>query len=305
VAVLAKRDCLVCGRGGPFSKFYSRNGFDLVRCGSCGLVFEDPQPADAVLAKSYYYDADFSTALLGDLRQWTIERATEKLNLLNRLAAPQKSGRALDVGCSSGAWLEVAAVAGWLPTGIELGQNTAAAAQARGLDVRVGTFSDAAPSLAGERFSLITFWDVLEHLRDPRVELALAHRLLAADGLVAATFPNVEGWYPRTTYRLFANRSGVWEYPELPLHLYDFSPSTASRLLTSAGFEVVAVRTFPTPFSHYRGTTLSRQSTGVGKRGWALRMAFELARLAIYPPAQLFNRANSIMVVARPAAKKP
>lgn len=297
---MAERTCIVCGATGPFTPWFERDGYPLVRC-TCGLLFQDPQPSDAVLAGAYYDDAEFSRALLHELRPITLANARHKLELLGGCdALPAPGAAVLDVGASSGAWLEVAADAGLEGTGIELGSATAAAARERGLDIRTGTFAEANGGLGERRFALVTFWDVLEHLRDPRHELALARARLAPGGVLAASFPNCEGLYPRLTHRLFARTIGVWEYPELPVHLYDFAPSTARRLLEAAGFEVVAMRTFPTPYGFYRTTSLSGPRTGGGVRGRAVRVAFDLLHRITYPIARRLDRGNSLFVVARP-----
>jgi SAM-dependent methyltransferase len=269
----------------------------MVRC-RCGLVFQDPQPDAEALMSSYYHDQEFSDALLGELRTITLRNARQKLARLRAAGALTPGIRVLDVGASSGAWLEVAADAGMRATGVELGEATAKSARARGLDVRTGTLEQALPGLGGERFDLITFWDVLEHLRDPRHELDLAQRLLAPGGRVAATFPNVEGLYPRLTYRLLARRTGVWEYPELPVHLYDFAPRTARRLFERLGYAVERVSTFATPYGFYRTTSLSPERTGPGWRGRGLRAAFAALHLGAYPLARAADRGNAQFVVA-------
>jgi SAM-dependent methyltransferase len=294
----SERECIACGTRGPFPGLYARDGFTLVRCPTCGLVFQDPPPGPELLERAYYHDEGFAKALLGDLRETTLERAREKLVLLERAAALRPGLRILDVGASSGAWLEVAVAAGLTGVGVELGAATAAGARERGLDVRTGTLEEVLPSLGEERFDLISFWDVLEHLPDPRHELHLARGLLAPGGRVAATFPNVEGLYPRLTYRLFARRTGVWEYPELPVHLYDFSPGAARRLFDRAGYAVDAAGTFATPYDFYRATSLSPQRIGHGRRRAALRAAFDAVHRVAYPVARLTDRGNSQFVLA-------
>ncbi|HEX4110830.1 MAG TPA: class I SAM-dependent methyltransferase [Solirubrobacteraceae bacterium] len=293
-----ERRCILCDTAGPFAPLYARDGWQLVRC-RCGLVFQDPQPEAELLERSYYHDPAFTEALLGELRPITLDMARRKLALLHREGVALAGLRVLDVGASSGAWLEVAAAEGATGVGIELGETTASAARERGLDVRTGTLAQALPGLGGERFGLITFWDVLEHLHDPRAELALARELLAPGGRLAATFPNVRGLYPQLTYRLLAGRTGVWEYPELPVHLYDFAPDTARRLLERGGYAVQGTRTFATPYRFYRTTSLSPERTGFGRRGRALRAAFDALHLAAYPLARLTDRGNSQFVLAQ------
>lgn len=297
--------CVVCGSPPPYRDLFTRAGYRLVRCPQCGLVFQDPQPSDADLQRTYYHDPAFTAALFGSYRELTLEQARQKLDLLESLVGSLAPGRALDVGCSSGAWLEVSADRGWHATGIEPGAETARAARERGLDVRSGTLEQVAPQLDERGFDLISFWDVLEHVRDPRRELAVAARLLAPGGVLALTMPNEAGWYPRVTYRVLARRTGVWEYPELPAHLYDFNPATISRLLRSSGYRPLGIRTWPVPYSYYRSTSLSGPALGPGARGLGLRLAFGALRLGVYPVARLFGRSNYMAVAAVGATPPP
>lgn len=290
------RRCLLCGARGPFARLFSAGSHVLVRC-ECGLVFQDPQPDQVALEAAYYHDAAFSEALLSDLRPVTQRNAQEKLQLLGSAISPGM--RLLDVGASSGAWLELAERHGARATGVEVGTTTAAAARERGLDMRSGTLEQVLPEFADEHFDLITYWDVLEHLPDPLTELEIARGLLAPGGRIAATFPNVEGLYPRLTYRLFGRRAGVWEYPELPVHLYDFSPRTAARMLERAGYELERARTFAIPFGFYRRTSLSPRRLGTGWRGRVIRAAFEALRVVVYPLARLADQGNAQFVLAR------
>ena len=296
----AVRRCLICDVGPPFSEVFERGGYRMVRCPRCGLVFQDPQPGDEVLAAAYYHDDDFASALFGELRSQTLENARAKLAQLTRERPLAAGARVLDVGASSGAWLEVAARAGAKASGIEIGAGVAARGRERGLDLRTGTLAEALPGFEGERFDLISFWDVLEHVRDPRRELQLAREALAPGGVVAATFPNVEGLYPRLTYRLLARRTGIWEYPELPVHLYDFAPATARLLFERAGLEVESLRTFATPYSFYRATSLSAERLGTGARSLALRGAFGALHWVAYPVARLTGAGNAMFVLAAP-----
>jgi len=293
------RPCIVCGAQGRFAQFYRRDGFTMVRCPSCGLVFQEPQPTEADLAKTYYHDEEWTKMVLGPLRPKLIERASSQLEMLSESGLHPAGGRLLDVGCSSGTFMMLAQRAGWKAVGVELGEVTAQAARDQGLDVRTGTLSDVVDELEPSSFSLITFWDVLEHVRDPRQELALAQRLLRPGGAIVATMPNVAGLYPQMTYRLIAQTTGSWEYPELPVHLYDFSPATIRRLLHTIGFSDVSVRTFATPFWYYRWTSISVGALGGRFRGRLLRTAFEVMHAVLYPVARRLDRENSQFAVAR------
>jgi SAM-dependent methyltransferase len=292
-------DCIVCGGGPPFANLYGRDGFTLVRCRGCGLVFQRPQPSAAVLSATYYHDDEWTRAMVGPWREVLARRAAEQLEQLERAGVHGDGARLLDVGCAGGFFMSVAERAGWITTGVELGEATAQTARERGLDVRTGTLGDAVSELEPGSFSLVTFWDVLEHVPDPRRELELARTLLAPGGAIAATMPNVDGLYPRVTYQLIARTTGRWEYPELPVHLYDFSPRTLARLLESRGFGEIEIHTFGTPFWYYRATRLSVGALGGAVRGALLRGAFELLRAGLYPLARLTDQGNSQFVLAR------
>jgi hypothetical protein len=69
-------------------------------------------------------------------------------------------------------------------------------------------------------------------------------------------------------------------------------------LLERTGYDVLALRTFPTPFRFYRETSLSHERLGGGARALALRIAFEALKLAVYPAATLFRHENSLFVAA-------
>ena len=251
------------------------------------------------MATIYYEDEGLARLLDSELRGFTLSRAREKLSLLEA-AGVAPAGELLDVGCSSGAWLEVAQGAGWAGSGVELGERFASRARDKGLEVHTGTFEGAARSvLSGRSFDLITFWDVLEHLDDPLGALELARGLLAPGGTVALTAPNVDGLYPRLTYRLLARPSGVWEYPEMPAHLYDFSPRTAALLMRRAGLAPASVTTTEVPFQYYRETSLRNQLAPRGRRGRALRWGFEAVRAFAYPLARMTDRGNALFMTAR------
>ena len=146
--------------------------------------------------------------------------------------------RVLDVGCGAG-FLGAALVGrkGCDYLGIEPNEARAAEAAARGLDVRVGFFDEAAADEIGD-FDVVLFSDVLEHLPDPYAALALARRVLAPGGRVILSTPNVGFW----SIRLELLR-GRFDYAEEGLmdstHLRWFTRRTIELLVKSAGYRVL------------------------------------------------------------------
>jgi hypothetical protein len=82
-------------------------------------------------------------------------------------------------------------------------------------------------------------------MRHPAEALAAANRVLKRDGLLVITTPNIDGLFPRVTYRLLAQTIGAWEHPTPPHHLYQFSRRTLGALLDKSGFELVSTKTRP------------------------------------------------------------
>lgn len=108
---------------------------------------------------------------------------------------PVKATNLLDVGCSVGAL--GASLKSRNPdasvTGVELDQSMAELAEAQLDRVIVADLDQKELSrlLDGERFDCIIFADVLEHVKKPWDTLGDAKALLAEDGIVVASIPNV------------------------------------------------------------------------------------------------------------------
>ncbi|HRX78439.1 MAG TPA: class I SAM-dependent methyltransferase, partial [Pirellulaceae bacterium] len=82
-----------------------------------------------------------------------------------------------------------------------------------------------------ESFDVITLWDVIEHLEDPRAVLATAKRLLKNDGILVLETQNVESVFAR----LMGRR---WHHYKFEEHLWHFSPTTLSALLRLESFSL-------------------------------------------------------------------
>lgn len=150
---------------------------------------------------------------------------------------PRGTGKLLDVGCASGTYLARMRDLGWQVMGLDKSDLAAERARATyGLDVEVGELN-ACTQLPGAPFDLITAWQVLEHVENPRRALANLRELLAPNtGRLLLTVPNLESWGAR----IFSSDWIAWD---LPRHLTHFSQTTLCRMLAAERFEVVYVRT--------------------------------------------------------------
>ncbi len=222
-------------------------------CSRCGLIFQSPRMTAA--EAEAHYAAEYRRAVQGR------EGPTDKdLDFQSRRAAlltaflqrkVRRLERCLDIGCSSGLFLQrVQEAYGAQVVGVEPSEAYRAYARERGLEVHASLDEVEA---GGRRFDLVSLIHVLEHLPDPVGYLTrLRERLLAADGWLLVEVPNV---YIHTSF----------EYE----HLYSFSRRTLTETLRKAGFRLVAVRIQGRPISQlfpFYITALARPLAGPPRR---------------------------------------
>lgn len=122
----------------------------------------------------------------------TLRRANFE-TILDRLESYQqlKGLRLLEVGCAKGWFLEAAAKRGVCVTGIEPEEANQRIAAAKGFDVRLALFPEAAAGTGP--FDIIAFNDVFEHLPDPAAAIKAAADLLVPGGFAAMNIPSSYG----------------------------------------------------------------------------------------------------------------
>ena len=174
------------------------------------------------------YGGSASAAMLLQ-RQWTQGR----LALVAALVPdPDQRCRLLEVGCAYGWFLAAARARGYQVTGVELSANAAESARDRlGLRVHAGQLGEA--PLDGP-YDVICVWDTLEHVPDP-VQFWLAIRkLVADDGVVLFSTPDVSS----VPARLLGRR---WWTLKPTEHLSQFTPDTHRLVAEQAGMEITRI----------------------------------------------------------------
>jgi hypothetical protein len=115
--------CAICGAAG--SRLCEKPPATYFRCG-CGFIFQHPLPATGDFVA--YAEAEYQGGLYAEYvraREMKLEHFRRRLALVQRHHAP---GRLLDIGCSCGYFMEVAAGAGFDVHGLEFSASAIGAA---------------------------------------------------------------------------------------------------------------------------------------------------------------------------------
>ncbi|MDB5097059.1 MAG: 3-demethylubiquinol 3-O-methyltransferase [Cyanobacteria bacterium RYN_339] len=226
------RSCLVCGDRAP-RPFRAQDGYQIVACGGCGLRYLDPQPDAAALERLYaetYYHSD--DPLARGYARYTAEAENWRATFRDRLRfLPAAPARLLDVGAAAGFFVEQARQVGYDARGVE--PSTWASAYARDelhQPVETGTLEGRAYEAAS--FDVVTLWEVIEHLPDPRAFLHEIARVLAPGGTLALSTPDAGSLAARLSGRRWLG----WQ--KVPEHLWFFDGPALARLLDEAGFTI-------------------------------------------------------------------
>jgi 2-polyprenyl-3-methyl-5-hydroxy-6-metoxy-1,4-benzoquinol methylase len=282
--------CNVCGS--TKKKFLiNKNGFNIVKCKNCGLVYVDPQPPDDQIEKLYSFEKGYGTWRFDPLeskKKFNKKRKQfeEYIKLIERCKKP---GFLLDVGCSSGLFLELARSFSWKCYGVDVNKDTAAIAKQKGFNIVIGNLLST--NFPHETFDVITLWEVLEHVKDPTSTLRHARNLLKNDGYLFISTPNISGFEPKVNYYLMGKTINFWRHPEPPHHLYQFSVLTIQKLLQKTGFKVISVQMKEIPLDY------------TAPKGRHVKsLMFRVVTKMLYLVGRLLNSQNSMIVVVR--AKK-
>ncbi|UYN85596.1 MAG: class I SAM-dependent methyltransferase [Cyclobacteriaceae bacterium] len=146
----------------------------------------------------------------------------------------------MDLGSSSGEFMELAADSGWRVIGVEPSIEGVKAAKAKGLHV-VQSPAEQLP-FPDQSFDLVHSNHVFEHLADPMAAAKEAYRVLKPGGVVFIEVPNQFDNIQFFRYRLMGSVPVRERNIRSIHHLVFFSRKSLRELLHRAGFENIVIK---------------------------------------------------------------
>lgn len=179
------------------------------------------------------YWAQYRTEQVGAARQNLYAHVLDWLGNLH-----QGQGILVDVGCGGGGFLSFCRQAGWKGIGFDPSNEAVAYARSMGIEAHVQSWPPC--PLDDATVDVVTFVNVLDHLRDPFGAMREAWRVLRPEGLLYIRVPNGP-FHVGLLPLLSAMRLGHFAV----FHLFGFSRPVFLHHLPRLGFTVVAVQTAP------------------------------------------------------------
>jgi 2-polyprenyl-3-methyl-5-hydroxy-6-metoxy-1,4-benzoquinol methylase len=278
------RRCPACDQDKP-RRLIEKPGVTLVRCAECSMVYADPIPQE-MASGSYYNDVGENyylskDKLTGDHADVRFDR---ELALFREYC---RSGKVLDVGCSSGGFLFQLTKrfpGEYEATGTDVSGPALEYAASKGIHVVPGDFLRQDLN----NYDAVAFWAVLEHLENPQAFLEKAARILKPDGLCFVLVPN----FRSLAVRLLGNRYR-YIYPQ---HVNYFTSETLSHLVEQR-FQVIHTSyTHFNPIVIYQDWRRRGQDVSNRERATLLARTNRMKQNTLLAPARAFYRfAENVM----------
>ena len=205
--------------------------YQIVMCTTCKLQRTSPRPtADTI---GYYYPQDYgpyNDSIFKENKSRGFKAIIRNILRLNYRVLPSiEIGRMLEIGCSTGSYMELAKSKGWHVEGIEYSNEPARIARDKGFTVHTGSI-ETAPT-PKNRYEIIVAWMVMEHFHDPHLVLNKIKAWIKPNGYFVFLVPNANS-ISRKLFKQLAYDI------ELPRHLFHYTPESLEVLTKKCGWKI-------------------------------------------------------------------
>lgn len=232
---LTSYPCPVCS-GTVTKNRYRIKGFTIVRCPACSLVFVNPRIDDnelySIYTTQYFRNEDNGYEdyeLTAHLRIKTFQKWYDEIKPFLKTT----EGLALDIGCAAGYFLDVLKENGWEAEGIELEEEMLESIRKKGYPVYntpLEFFNEK------KKYTLITLFDVMEHLPNLHLNLEKLANILDNNGTIALVTPD----FNSRQRKIFGKR---WFQFKPKEHIQYFTKETLQKAVVSHGLSIIHTST--------------------------------------------------------------
>jgi SAM-dependent methyltransferase len=219
--------CPLCGNTFSCEQWW-RHSSCHVRCPKCRTIVLVGAPEDSPYPDEYFGSklTKFS-GWAGKARKFWHKKRADRMALMLR---GTKQPRVYDIGCGDGEFLLACQRKGFDVGGFEPVQQPRDQATHRlGLKIDAELFQDG----ESEGYDVISAWQVVEHVSDPKTMLTEARKRLKPGGILAVSTVNLES----VQSRLFGK---FWLHLDPPRHVWVGERRAVENFVEKCGFEIVA-----------------------------------------------------------------
>lgn len=222
------RDCPVCNSNDNL--FIMKKGASsYYKCNECTMVYLNPI-LNEMATIEYYTNLNTGQGdTVSSESNFYTEIYSMGLNSINKYAISKNT--ILDIGCSTGYFLDICKNNNWQTAGIELGISEGDIAKNKGHKIYTDLITDLDPSLT---FDAITMWDVLEHIPDGLSQLNEIYKHLNKGGILFFQIPNSDA----LAAKILREKCRMFDGIE---HTNLYNPKSIEKLVEFTNFEIKSI----------------------------------------------------------------
>ena len=222
--------CAVCGST-TANVILAHSDFSIVQCEHCKIAAT--LPSSFVSASDYDAAPQFTDVNVENEPQ-TRHYARKYLKYVRKYVS---NGRLLDVGCSTGVFVDEAVHLGYDAEGIDLDSKAISYGRAKGRAVNHAGIED----WYGRNYEVILMSHTLEHIAHPLAFMSSCAERLADGGYVAVVVPCHVGLHPLLS-------RGWWYGWQPSQHYFHYSPKSLEILFRNSG--LIPIRIWQNSMNH-------------------------------------------------------
>jgi SAM-dependent methyltransferase len=225
------RHCPVCGSDNE-QEIFTKAGGRYVKCCDCTMVYLNPVFKDFALKDYYERNHSVQSQIVendpDDFYSKLYKKGLESIKSVN-----PNIRNILDIGCSSGVFLDIAKTQNLKTYGVELNKTEYDYAKNKGHMV----YNDLLENITfEEKFDAISMWDVFEHLKDGEFYLNYLKNLLSDQGVIFLQIPSSDS----LAAKILQEQCNMFDGLE---HVNLFGVETIKQLAHKCGLLIIDLKT--------------------------------------------------------------